>query len=226
MPLEFHDLRVALVALAGALGLLALFVAYSLAADAPEARAYADYLAGLPDVRDGRAGDTVAVDGTIAADAPLLREEFVVFERKQTQGKAPKGTEVVTIETGKQPLAIVAPPARVRVVNDDYSFDDRFADWTQVERQDAPPGWTEGAITVQGLTRGSPVLAVGVLESDGDEKTLRAETVAAGPKAAYMAALRQRAGRASELVMPVLGVGVLLLLFAAWDGRRLMRADR
>ncbi len=128
MPFRIYDLRVGLAALAGGCGLLALYIAYSFSAGAPEARAYAGTLAQLPAVHDARAGDTVAVDGTIAADTPQLRDEFVVFERKQTQGKAPKGSEIVTIETGRQPLAIDTPRGRVRVVNDDYRFDDRFID--------------------------------------------------------------------------------------------------
>jgi hypothetical protein len=226
MSLKTYDLRVALVALATCFGLLALYLAYSFAAGAPEARAYADNLAELPDARDARAGDTAAVDGKIAAEAPLLRDEFVVFERKQTQGKAYKGTKIVTIETGRQPLPIDTPRGRVRVVNDDYRLDDRFTDWTEVERNDTPPGWTQGGITIQGLTHGSPVLAVGVLEGDGDERTLRAETIVAGPKDAYLAQLRRGAGLASELVMPVAGIGVLLLLYALWDGRRLAREER
>ena len=226
MPLKAYDLRVALLFLAASLGLFALYLAYSFSAGAPEAQAYAGTLAELPAVHDARAGDTVAVDGTIAADTPLLRDEFVVFERKQTQGKAPKGSEIVTIETGRQPLAIDTPRGRVRVVNDDYRFDDRFIDWTEIERRDTPPGWTEGGITIHGLTRGSPVLAVGTLESDGAEKTVRAETIVAGPKDAYIADLRRGAGLWSDAVMPMLGIGVLLLLYAGWDGRRLLREAR
>lgn len=226
MPFKVYDLRVGLVALAGGCGLLALYIAYSFSAGAPEAQAYAGTLAELPAVHDARAGDTVAVDGTIAADTPQLRAEFVVFERKQTQGAPHKGSEIVTIETGRQPLAIDTPRGRVRVVNDDYRFDDRFIDWTEIKRRDTPPDWTEGGITIAGLTRGSPVLAVGTLESDGAERTVRAETIVAGPRDAYIADLRRGAGLWSDAVMPVLGIGVLLLLYAAWDGRRLLREAR
>jgi hypothetical protein len=226
LRMKIYDLRVALVALAAGFGLLALYVAYALAAEVPEAQAYAEYLSELPDARDARAGDTVAVAGTIAADAPLLRDEFVIFDRRQTQGAAFRGTEVVTIETGKQPFSITTPYGGVRVVNDDYRLDDRYTDWTDVERRDTPPGLTEGGITIQGLTREGRVLAVGVLEAEGGEKALLAESVVAGSKDAYIAELRQRSGRGSDAIMPVLGIGVLLLLYVVWDGRRLWREQR
>lgn len=223
--MKIYDLRVALVALAAGFGLLALYVAYALAAEVPEAQAYAGYVSELPDARDARAGDTVAVAGTIAADAPLLRDEFVIFDRRQTQG-AFRGTEVVTIERGKQPFSIITPYGSVRVVNDDYRLDDRFTDWTDVERSDTPPSLTEGGITIQGLTREGRVLAVGVLEGDGGEKSVRAESVVAGSKDAYIAELRQGADRESNAIMPALGIGVLLLLYVVWDGRRLWREQR
>ncbi len=52
MPFRIYDLRVGLAALAGGCGLLALYIAYSFSAGAPEARAYAGTLAQLPAVHD------------------------------------------------------------------------------------------------------------------------------------------------------------------------------
>ena len=226
MGLKVYDLRVAAVFVAAFLGFLALFVAYSYTGSVPAQRTHADFLTELPDARSARLGDTVAVDGAIAPDTPLLHKDYVIFDRRQTQGTAPRGSTIVTIEVARQPFTIDTPSGPVRVINDDYSLDNRFTDWTRVEDLDEPATWTEGGITVRGLKRASPVLAVGVLESDGDQKSLRAETIVAGPKDDYIAELRQHAVIGSDTIIPATGIGVILLLYAFWDGRRLLREPR
>lgn len=223
MDLKADDLRVAAVALAGILGLLALYVAYSFTGDVPEQQAYAGRLSELPDASSARVGETVVVDGAVAADTPLLRKDYVVFDRRQTQGAPQRGTKVVTLETATQPFTIDTSSGPVRIVNDTYTLDNRFSDWTQVEEDDAPTPWYEGAIKIRGLKRGSPVLAVGVLESDGETKSVRAKTIVAGPLNDYVAELHQNAERGSEAIIPATGIGLILLLYAFWDGRRLMR---
>lgn len=218
-----YALRGALVVLACVFGLGMLALAVSLYTSGVDARAHAERVAGLPDARSAHAGDIVAVSGTIAVGTPLLRDAFVAFRREQRQGGYCTGTETVTIEEGKQPFAVDTAAGRILIVNADYRFDERLAEWAPIERLDTPPGLTEGGINIVGFVRGSPVLAVGTVESPGDPVPVRAETIAAGPRDLYLARLRGGAAVGSRLIPYLAVIAPLLLLFAFWEGRRIMR---
>lgn len=218
-----YTFRSALVFLAGSIGLLLLCVAIYMPIDAGEAREHAQRIAGLPDVHSGAIGDTVTVSGTIANETPLLRGDFVAYRRQQVQGGYRAGTETVTIDSGKQPLAIDTSGGRVRIVNNDYRFEDRHVDWAAVDAVDTPTSFTEAAITILGFKRSSPVVAAGIVTGVGDTISVKAEFVVVGPRDGYLAKL----GKASEsplgAVLILAAIGALLLLYAFWDGRRIYR---
>jgi len=174
-------------------------------------------------VHSGRIGDTVSVSGTIANETPLLRGDFVAYRRQQVKGGYRAGTETVTIDSGKQPLAIDTGGGRVRIVNNDYRFEDRHEDWAAAEAVDTPTTFTEAMIKILGFKRTSAVAAVGVVTGVGDPVSVKAEFVVAGPRDTYLAKLG-KAGESSILSALVLAVvGALLLLYAFWDGRRIYR---
>lgn len=218
-----YTFRSALVFLAGSIGLVLLGVAINMPIEAGKAREHTQRIAALPDVHSGMIGDTVTVSGTIANETPLLRGDFVAYRRQQVKGGYRAGTETITVDSGKQPLAIDTSGGRVRIVNDDYRFEDRHVDWAAADAVDTPTTFTEAMITILGFKRSSPVVAVGVVTRVGDAVSVKAEFIVAGPRDAYLAKL----GKASEspvgtaVFMAV--VGALLLLYAFWDGRRIYR---
>lgn len=219
-----YTFRSALVCLAGVVGLLLLGVAIYMPIKAGDAREHAQRIAGLPDVHSGTIGDTVTVSGTIANETPLLRGDFVAYRRQQVKGGYRAGTETVTVDSGKQPLVIDTSGGRVRIVNNDYRFEDKHVDWAAAEAVDTPTTFTEAMIKILGFKRSSPVVAVGVVTRVGDAVSVKAEFVVAGPRDAYVANL----GNASEspvgTALVLAAVGALLLLYAFWDGRRIYRS--
>lgn len=218
-----YALRGGLVFLAAIIGLLLLAVAIDLPFKASDARDHAQRIAGLPDVQAGSVGDTVTVSGTISNGTPLLRGDFVAYRRNQVQGTYRMGTETVMIDGRKQPFAIDTKSGRVLIVNNDYRFEDRFVDWAAATALDTPAGLTEGAITILGFRRSSPVLAVGVITNTGNPVSVNAAFIVAGPRDAYL----ERLGNVSENrggdVSVLLAIAALLLLYAIWDGRRIYR---
>lgn len=218
-----HNFRVAFALLAGFLGFFALWVAIELPISAGEAGEHARRVTSLPDAQSASIGSTVIVSGTIAKDTPLLRKDFVAYRRVQTQGAYRNATKTVTIDSNKQPLVIETSSGRVRIINKDYRFEDEHVDWAAAEVLDLPPSLTAGAITMLGFQRASPVVAVGPVTGVGNDVSVKAEFLVAGPREAYLERLANASQSRLGTVLALVAVGLLLLLYAFWDLRRVFR---
>ncbi len=221
-----NAIRGGLIWLSGLFGIGLLFLAWVLHDSGIKERELASRLMQLPDVHLAQPGETAVVAGTIADSTPLLREEFVAFRREQRKSEF-RGSRDVVIETGKQPLDIRTSVGRVRIVNDDYAFDERSIYWAAEERVEPPAGALEGAITIMGFVHDSEIVAIGTVEQEsgaiGEPVSVRAETLVAGPLDRLVAQLQRGSSRLRTAIPYVLGGAVLLLLYAFWEGRRLYR---
>lgn len=221
-----NAIRGGLIWLSGLAGIGLLFLAWVFHDNGNEGRELAARLLQLPDVHAAQLGETAVVAGTIAGTTPLLREEFVTFRREQRQGEF-RGSSDVEIETGKQPLDIRTSVGRVRIVNDDYAFDERAFPWAAEERVETPAGALEGAITIMGFAHDSKIVAIGTVEQEsgaiGEPVSVHAKTIVVGPLDRLVAQLQRGSSRVRTAIPYVLIGAVLLLLYAFREGRRLYR---
>ncbi|CAN0476226.1 unnamed protein product, partial [Discosporangium mesarthrocarpum] len=190
---------------------------------AGEAWEHSQRVTSLPDAHAANIGDTVTVSGSIAKETRLLRKDFVAYRRNQTQGAYRNATRIVTIDSNKQPLAIDTSGGRIQIINNDYRFEDEHVDWAAAEVLDTPAGFAEGAITILGFKRSSPILAMGVVTGVGDEVLVKAEFLVAGPRETYLERLADASESRLGTVVTVAIIGLLLLLYAFWDLRRIFR---
>lgn len=219
--------RIATASLAGVIGLLCLYFGYETHSQSHNLRAFEAELTALPGPDKQNEGDRVIVDGHIASDAPLLKSEFVVFQRTEyrcpTPGVPRCASRDVETEAGKQSFDVITSDGPVKVMNDNYRFDVRPMRWAAVERVEAPPGITTGARKIKGFVRASPVVVIGTLVTTAQHQTVQAETVTAGPRAALQKQIGDSVGRLASSVFYFVLVGAVLLVYAGWQFWRLSR---
>ncbi|MEO0620347.1 MAG: hypothetical protein AAFZ01_13830 [Pseudomonadota bacterium] len=215
-----QSLRDGLAILSVFLGLFALlFVVVKLFQSPGEAEAVAE-LKSLSSPDQARTGAMVLVDGRIADSVRPLRGGLVLYKREQSKGDYRNSRKLVTISVGKQSFVIDTVHGPVRVVNEDFAFDDRRNPWAPVERIETPATLTESAIVISGFIPGTPVIAAGRLGDDDGMQVLSATLIAFGPRDAYFAAIAQSRAELRH-ALPWMAFGGLFLI---WIGVRVWRA--
>ncbi len=218
-----YAIRGALVCLGGIIGPILIAVAFTLPIEAGAAREHTQLMTALPDAHSAGTGATALVSGRISNQTPLLRGDFVAYRRQQVRGTYRLGTETVTIDSGTQPLTIETDAGPVRIVNNDYRFEDAHVEWAAAEAVDTPHTLTEAMIKIRGFQRSTPVVAVGRVEQAGEVVSVKAEFIVAGPRDAYLKRLGDASQSRVGTVLLIAAIGVLLLLYAVWEGRRIYR---
>lgn len=170
-------------------------------------------VAGLADASRVPQGERSFLEGTISRQVPELKHAFVAYIERQ---HARNSSRIIDAKT--QPLRIDAANGAIDIVNDDYAFDPWISRWGHRMCEISPPGWAAGSITAEGLLSGHPILAVGSVDAGGG---FVAETIAAGPRAAYLDRLRSQ----SEWQIAVywLVLAPFLLAYAAWQLQKVLR---
>lgn len=219
-----YTLRAAIVAIAAVFGLGLLGLGIFFLQSAKEEGRLAEEVESLPLAPNAQPGQRVLVDGTVSTGTPLLRDEFVAFQRVQRQSGPNNSNRDVTIEIKKQPFVLDTAAGPVRITNADYKFDDRVLNWAPIKRVDSAPNATEGGVTIFGFARSSPVVVLGTVEGNGTSPAVRAETIVVGPRALVLERLRASSARLGSAAPYLLAIAPFLLLYAFWDARRIMRA--
>lgn len=214
---------VALVVLSGVGGLLCLFgVGHALhtiwAISERQALVH-----GLPDVAAVAPGELAILDGRIAASVPTLHDEFVAYVRERHVSGKFVGRRWPRVDGALQPLTVETGTRTYTIGNDDYRFDRLLVAWSDANRWDEEATTFSGAIRIQGIAAGSPVMAVGRLLPKDGQLSFHANSVVGISRADYAQRLAEDrafqwkfAGGAAALA--VLG------LYGGWRGvRRVMR---
>jgi hypothetical protein len=206
--------HVAAAFLLGIGGLLGLVFGIVTAVKDWNARQRVAEIAALPIAASLRVGERAILEGRIARDGPVLADGFVAYERRQQQ----RSGTIASRET--QPLRIETDGGVVLIVNSDYAFDEWVSNWGHVSRDFPPSGLTQGGGTVQGLVPGEILMAIGRFNSIGG---FEAEGIVAGPRERYFAAVAARIAREWTVAWPGLLISPILIGYAAWLFRRIVR---
>jgi hypothetical protein len=178
----------------------------------------------LPDTSRATAGEAALLNGHIADSEPRRYKEFVVYHRKQEQGGGKYSVARDEIVDRGTPAFAVATAGHIyRLANDDYVFDDFTDAWADARRNDEAPTTWQNGITIEGLTAGSPVMAVGrIVSTSGATPLFHAESIVGLSRADYVE--RLNASRANRWRLAII-LALLAPIFSylAWRcGRRIM----
>ncbi|HEU4324874.1 MAG TPA: hypothetical protein VFS21_17140 [Roseiflexaceae bacterium] len=204
-------------------GLIFVLVGLGLAVVAAgEARAAADRAErltplGAAALEDSPPGREVLVEGAVSARNRALFQDMVAYVREEYRGTDSDGdSQWSEDERRTPPLWLDLPGGTARLADDTYTLESPAQRWQE------PGGLTwngfsgEGTKRYRGFRAGDSVVAIGTLVAGQEGPELRAEFVAGGTRASYIAS--QRSGAA---VLPWIGgiftlVGAGLMAGGAW----------
>jgi hypothetical protein len=167
----------------------------------------------LAELLASQPGQEVLIEGTISAENPvrLAAYGFVTYLREDRETENDEGTPSpgswLLRERVTPPLFLDLSGSLVQIVNDDYDLAD--AETIEVEN-----GFERYSGTrYKGFKIGTPVIAVGSVVASQEVPQIRAEFIARGKKASYVAG--QRSGGLFFCLGSVLvaGLGGLVLLW-------------
>ena len=174
-----------------------------------------------------RLGEAVLVEGHVSDRNPVLLEStgFVAYSREwrevtyDDEGRPDPGSWSV-VEHVTPPLLLELPDGLLRVENDDYDIEDAQV----VDEREPGESADELDTRLKGIRSGDPVIAVGVASAGVERPQIRADFIARGTRADYIA--RRRSGGAIffafSIVVAALGAAILF-----WDHvRRLFSRGR
>jgi|APThiThiocy_cv2_1041547.scaffolds.fasta_scaffold19736_3 hypothetical protein len=215
---------VALVALAAIAAIFSVVGAALVLRDIANLSERARLVLTLPDADRAPAGEAAILDGRVADSEPARYKEFVVYLRKQEQGGGKYSVRRDAIVDRATPAFAVEIAGHIyQIANDDYSFDDVTDAWADARREDEAPTALRSAITVEGLTARSPVMAIGrLMSANAGAPAFHAESVVGLSRADYLE--RLDASKASRWRLAiVLALLAPILASLAWrGGRRIM----
>jgi hypothetical protein len=204
-------LHIALVCLAGAVGLIATIVGIPLFADAREGRSRHAFVSGLPELSSAPEGAPAFVEGRIAANTAPLQGGFAAWLREgygRNAGSS-KGWNVLGGET--QPLTIETASGPVRIVNGGYAFDNAVLPWFHETREESAPTLTAGSVRISGLLPGGTVMSVGTHTGDG----LKADSITGLDRKTWLENLQKAGDRIWWISIVLLALGPVLIVLAA-----------
>jgi hypothetical protein len=146
----------------------------------------------LASLRDLKVGREALIEGHISAQNPALLQDFVAYVREEYRGRG-KNRSWVEAERRTPPLLIDLSDGIVALADEPYELDLPAHTWEEPDTQDWLGVPREGARRHYGFRAGDAVLAVGRLAPGRAGLVLRAEWLAGGTRAEYLAARRHAA---------------------------------
>lgn len=162
-------------------------------------------------------GQEGLIEGRVSERNPLHFRLFVAYIRQEYRGQDDDNDAIwVEDERVTPALLLDLPGGRVQLANSDYSLQGKLVTW-QSEPTLNWDSWSgEGTKSYEGLERGNPVLAVGVVVEGATGREFQAEWLYGGNRAAYIEEQRSSAEIARWVGLVFLLIGAVICGVGVW----------
>lgn len=172
-------------------------------------------------LEDATQGQRMMLEGKVSELNPQLNGAFVAYIHEAYKSSlniwGNTQPEWQTVEQNTPALWISVSDGDIRLANEDY-----LIDRTATTREDSAPTITDGATRTRGFVLNDPILAIGVVDETGDQRTFKADLVYAGNRAEYVADLRSAAERSMPIGIVMLLIGGVVLWLGIRETRRFL----